>query len=317
MGGGGSVLFADADDFQAHLPMATQLLVTGAGDFRAHLTWMELTDLHLFHAWETVSRIAYVSLPAEQVFFWFPKHRTSRLIYDGVPVRMGDFVFHGLGERFHQRTEDRTEWGSIALSAAWLRAYRRTLTHRDLAPPARGQILRPLPADRKRLFRLYAEAARIAQTRLRHLEHPEVARAVEQELIGALVTCLTNAEPCLASAITHRCAKILDQFEDALIVHTDRVSLMSEICEAIQISESTLSACCKELLGMEPARYWHLRRLERVRAALLNANPETDNEGEVIKRHGFAELHCFMTAYRDAFGQFPRLDRRPFADRRM
>lgn len=308
MGGSGSALFADADAFQAHLPVTTQLLVTRPGNFRARLTWMELTDLHLFHARETVSRLAYICLPAERAFIVFPTHRTSALVRDGVQVRMGDIVFHALGERFHQRTINTTAWGSIALPPAWLRAHGRTLAAQDLLSPPFGQVLRPVPADRRRLLRLHGEAARIAQTRLSHIEHPEVARAIEQDLIWALVACLTNAEPRSEPPAIRRYARLLVQFEEALLARPDRSPLLSEICDAIGVAERVLQTGCVGLLGMEATRYLHLRSLERLRLALLHADPATGTDAELMKRFGFAEPHHFMTAYRNAFGQFPRLE---------
>jgi len=307
MGGSGSALFADADTFQVHLPVTTQFLVTRAGHFRARLTWMELTDLHLLLARETAPRIAYVSLPTERAFIVFPTHRTSTLICDGVQVRIGDIIFHGLGERFHQRTTNPAAWGSIALPPAWMRAYGRTLAEQDVVPPPFGRILRPLSSDRRQLLRLHADAVRLAETSLSRIEHPEVARAVEQDLIWALVSCLTNAQPRGESPILRRYARVLAQFEQALMDHLDRSPLLAEICDAIDVSESTLGTACLALLGMEPGWYLRLRTLERVRLALMHAGSGVGQATEVMKRHGFAELHHFMTAYRDAFGEFPQM----------
>ena len=307
MGGSGSALFADADAFQAHLPATTEFLVTHAGRFRARLTWMELTDLHLLLARETMPRIAYVSLPTERVFIIFPTQRASTLICDGVQVRMGDIIFHGRAERFHQCTTSTTAWGSIALSPAWLRAYGRTLAEQDVVPPPFGRILRPQSADRRQLLRLHADAMRLAETSLTRIEHPAVARAVEQDLIWALVSCLTNAEPRGEPLVMRRHAGVLAQFEQALISHLDRSPLLAELCEAIGVSESMLSTACLALLGMEPGKYLHLRVLERVRRALMHVDPITGDGTEAMRCLGFAELHHFMTAYRDAFGQFPQM----------
>lgn len=54
-------------------------------------------------------------------------------------------------------------------------------------------ILRPVSADWRQLLKSHSEAIRIAETRLSLIDHPEVARALEQELICALVNCLSNA----------------------------------------------------------------------------------------------------------------------------
>jgi AraC-like DNA-binding protein len=182
-------------------------------------------------------------------------------------------------------------------------------------PPPFGRILRPLSADRRQLFRLHADAVRLAETSLSRIEHPEVARAVEQDLIWALVNCLTNAEPRAESPVMRRHARVMAQFEQARMAHPDRAMLLSEIREAIDVSESTLRTASLELLAMEPGRYLLLRTLEHVR--LAHAVSGVGEGTEVMKRHGFAELHHFMTAYRDAFGQFPRMTPGQAADRRI
>lgn len=272
MGGSGSALFTYADDYQASLPATTRLLVTQDGNFRAQLTWMELADLHLLRARETTPRLAYTSLPPKWVFIVFPTHRTSALICDGVQLRTGDIIFHSRGERLHQRTTGATDWGSIALTPAALRTYGRTLAGRDVVPPACCQILRPLAADWRRLLRLHAEAIRIAETKLSHLGHPEVARALEQDLIWALVTCLTTAEPRGYSAVARRHARILVRFEEALMARADQTLRVPEICEVIGVSERTLKASCSQLLGMAPAQYLRLRRFRQMSAALARAD---------------------------------------------
>ncbi len=258
MAGSGSALFTDADEYQANLPAQTNLLVTRVGNFHARLTWMELADLHLLLARETVPRIAYIRLPPEWIFIAFPTHQTSVLICGGVPLQMGDIILHGRGERFHQRTTGSTAWGSIALTPASLRTYGKTLAGRDVAPPSFGQILRPAAGDRRRLLRLHADAVRIAETKLSHIEHPQVARALEQDLFWALVTCLTTAEPRDDSVVTRLHARVIVQFEEALMGRPDRPLYVSEVCTAMGVSKRALRTCCSHVLGMGPAQYMRL-----------------------------------------------------------
>ncbi len=266
MGGSGSALFSDADEYEANLPGKTRLVVEGGSEFRARLTWMELTDLHLIHARETVPRIAYVSLPNQWVFMVFPTHRTSALVCDGVHLVMGDIICLGPGGRFHQRIDSATAWGSIALTPASLRMYGKILAGRDVVAPC-GQILRPLPADWSQLRRLYAEAIRIAERGLGYIGHPEVARAVAQDLIWALVSCLTAAEPRAYCAATRRHVRLLAQFEDALIACPGGPLHVSQVCEVIGVSERTLRTCCFQFLGMGPGQYLRLRRFKRMSVA--------------------------------------------------
>ena len=114
------------------------------------------------------------------------------------------------------------------------------LAGRDLASTLFGQILRPLPGEWRRLLRLHAEAMRIAETRLSHIGHPEVARALEQDLIYALVSCLTTAEPRGYSAATCRRFKLLLRLEEVLMACPRRPPHVSQVCEVIGVSERTL-----------------------------------------------------------------------------
>jgi hypothetical protein len=197
MGGSGSALFADADDYQANLPTTTHLLALQPGQFQARLTWMELADLNLLHAREAGPRIAYVSLSPERVFITFPTQRSRTLTYDGTPLQMGDIVVHSLGQQMHQRTIGDTAWGSIALTPASLLAYGKTLVGHEVVPPPSCRILRPSVADRRQLLRLHGEAVRIAETQLGHIGNVEVARALQQDLIWALMACLTTGKPVM------------------------------------------------------------------------------------------------------------------------
>jgi AraC-like DNA-binding protein len=304
-GGSGSALLTDADEYQALMPLA-MLLVPRPGEFRARLTWMGLPSLYLLRARETAPRIAYVSLPPEWLFVIFPTSRSSMLVCNGAQLRWGDLILHSQGERFHQRTTLTAEWGALALTPESLHSYGTTLVGRSIAPPLFSQLLRPLPTDQRRLLRVYREALRIAETRLKHIEHPEVTRALEQDLIWALIMCLSAAKPHSIPLATRRCAQMLVEFEETLISRPEWAPDISQIRAAMGVSERVLRTCTSNLLGMDADRYLTLRRLECVRQALLNANSTGETRAQIVLRYGFADTDAFMTAYRDAFGDLPR-----------
>jgi transcriptional regulator GlxA family with amidase domain len=145
------------------------------------------------------------------------------------------------------------------------------------------------------------------------LSHPEVARAVEQDLILALVTCLTTAHhPTEGFAGRHH-ASIMLRFEEILAKHLSHPPSMPELCERIGVSERTLRSCCAEFLGMSPIRYVLLRRFREVHSALRAGHPDTVNLAEVAHRFGFAQLGRFTGTYRAIFGETPSttLERTP------
>jgi len=255
----GSCIFTDADAYQASLHDMLDLVVPEPGKFYARLTWVELPILHLLRAREAAPRVAYVSLPAERVFVTFLTRQGSQLICDGTELQFGDIMFHTPGERFHQRTTAATSWGSISLTPASLAAFGRTLSGRDPVLPPFGCILRPSREDRGELLRPHAQAGRIAETQLNHIAHSEVARALEQDLVWALVNCLASGEPRGVPTGRRRHAAIVARFEASLTSAVDALSI-PEICRMIGVPSAMLRASCTQILGMGPARYLRLRR---------------------------------------------------------
>jgi len=214
-------------------------------------------------------------------------------------------VFHSRGERLHQLAPGSFVWSVIAIDPARLEHDGRALTGKSVTPPLEGQLLRPSRRDLSRLRRLHAQVCRLAETNSKMLSHPEVARAIEQDLIHVLVTCLTTvgARPDGFAARHH--AAIMVRFEEILAGHLSQPSTIPEFCELIGVSDRTLRSCCAEFLGMSPIRYVLLRRLREVRSALRDGDPDTVNVAEVAHRFGFAQLGRFAGTYRAIFGETP------------
>ena len=136
------------------------------------------------------------------------------------------------------------------------------------------------------------------------MAHPEVARAIEQDLIQALITCLTAAEALDGGAAKRHHAHIMLRFEEAMAENPSRPRRVAEICELIGVRERTLQSCCAKFLGISPRRYLLLRRLKQVRRARRDADPTT-TVADLAQRHGFTELGRFAVAYRREFGEMP------------
>ena len=134
------------------------------------------------------------------------------------------------------------------------------------------------------------------------MAHPEVARAIEQGLIHALVTCLAAEVRDDGSARGHH-TRIMVRFEEVLADHPNRPLPMPHLCALVGVTERSLRFCCAEFLGISPSRYMLLRRLKAVRIALRDADPATASVAEIAGRCGFTELGRFAGAYQTAFGE--------------
>lgn len=304
----GTFDFSDPDDFRTNLCKAgIEIVLTVSGDFKARLTRVELPHLHLLYIREERPRIAYVSLARKLVFVTFATQPDRPVLWGGVELRPGDFVFHSQGERMHQRTSGACHWASISQTPEHLAACAKALTGDDLAPPPAGHVLRLSPSVGAQVRQLHADARRLVEEKPQLFAHPEVARAIEQDLIYALVTCLTAGAHRQHVTPRHRRAHIMRQFEEAMAAQSDRFADLPDLCRAIGVPERTLRACCAEFLGMSPIRYLRLRRLGMVRAALRHADPATANVSDIARRHGFLQLGRFAAQYRAVFGEAPSI----------
>lgn len=301
----GSSIFTDADGYQTCVRDTLDLLALQPTDFHARLTWVGLSDLSLLRAEEGSPRIAYMALPARLAFVTFLTQRGTPLIHSGSEVRFGELLCHSLGEHAHQRTIGPTTWGSVAMAPRTLIALGRAIAGRDLDILLAGHILCPRSADLRRFLRLHSQACRIAETDPKRITNEAVTRALEQDLIWELMTCLDNAVPQKKRKTVWRRAQFSMQLEKTLTADPAKLWRNSELANAVGITEATLRSGCHALLGMSAVRYQHLRRLDRARAALMRLNPMTERGTDIVARHGFAKIERFVAEYWRTYGELP------------
>ncbi|MEZ1314969.1 helix-turn-helix transcriptional regulator [Pseudomonas fluorescens] len=80
---------------------------------------------------------------------------------------------------------------------------------------------------------------------------------------------------------------------------------LSELCRQAGVSERTLRSIFKQVFGVGPQRYLHVRRLHRVRAALSIANPHTETVNRIAQRFGFSDPGRMAADYQRLFGEYP------------
>ncbi len=301
-----ALTFNDPDGYAAGFgDIRINFTITGSGDFKARLIRLKLQHLEVHRCSESLRRIAYISLPPEQIFVSFPVGMTASLISDGVALRGGAFVLHSRGEHTYQRSNGACQWGLISLRPEQFAACGKALTGRSIVPPRAGTILRPSRAEVLRFQRLLAQACRLAEARHKLIEHPEVERALEQEMFHAIVNCLTANNASDNPKTRRHHAAVMIRFEEALNKRIDQKINMPALCAEIGVPARTLRMCCAEFLGVSPTRYVLLRRLNKVRWALRCADPSKASVAEIARSHQFLELGRFAVTYRATFGELP------------
>jgi AraC-like DNA-binding protein len=304
--GCGTSSFTDPDDYRARVPGARiNLVLTSGTDFKARLTWVNLQRLSLARMDENLPRIAFVALVRGPVFISFLTRNQPPALWNGVKIHWGEFMLHSRGERIYQRTGGASRWGTMSLAPKDLEQYSWALARVRLKPPQSATILRPPPCLARTLLRLHAQACRVVEARPETVIHKEVARALEQDLLHALINCLISQGMECDGHTRLRHVTIMGRFEDVLASRSHEQLPLPELCAAIGVQERTLRSYCGEFLGISPAHYNRLRRLNLVRAALLRANPKIDTVAELARRYGFTELGRFAAAYRNVFRENP------------
>lgn len=264
--GCGTSTFTDPRDFCAPgIGLDAAFTPTGAESFRVHLAWASLPTMHLLSIEERAPRIAFLSLPPGIAGVSFPLRSEPPSFWNGMRVQRGALMLHSPGDRFHHRTTAAARWGMMLMASGQLTSFGAALLGGDVPLPARSSIRR-LPREIAGDFlRLYAQAFRLVEDRPDIFAHREVARALEQDLVRALVNGLQAAGGRAGSA-NPRQAEMMVRFEDALVLAHRRPASIAELCRMVGVSPQTLRRNGAAILGCSPIRYLRLKR---------GANPST------------------------------------------
>jgi AraC-like DNA-binding protein len=306
MVGCGTSTFTDPDDFAKSVPGASvNLVLTKPGIFKARLTWARLPNLTLVRCQEVVPRVTFLTLKPGLVFVSFPTRFDPPLIWNGVEIRPGIIVLHGPGEQICQRTSGDCGWGLVSLRPDVLTRYGRVLLHREVVPPTGAKFLKPPRQIADKLLRLHGQICRLVEAKAEMILHREVVRALDHDLLRALVLCLTGEEVHSDRGKRRRHLNAVATFEMALASCQPAHRPMSELAAAAGVPERTLRLRCAKFVGLSPGRYARMRRLQLVRAALRRADPAAASVEAIATQYGFLEPGRFAVQYRAIFGESP------------
>jgi hypothetical protein len=262
MPGSVTSVFSEAADFEAALRAegVLRLLVTGPGAFRARLTQVALHRLRLSATEESLPRIATVAVPADMILVSLASIRGPAPIWGGVRLGANEIMTLAAGQRLHMRTDGPCRWGSIWVPALELVRYGGALTGAAFAVPSVVQWWRLRLAMIRHLRHLHSAAIDLVEKRSRAVIDGAAAHGLEQQLIHALVECLSNGSAIEAACPIREHQDVAVRFEALLQTEPERGFRTAEICSALGISARILRLSCEEQFGMGPAEYARRRR---------------------------------------------------------
>jgi hypothetical protein len=263
-------VFSSADDLEEALRNVgdVHLIVTGDGEYRAHLTHVELQRLRLWAVRERASRIGFLRTPPDMLLALFTVGDQPSPIWSGISLNKGEILTCGPGHRLHMRSEGPSCWCAVSLPAEEFWTYFNQLTGKVLTMPVLAQRWRPSAAGCKRFVRIHAAAIRAAGVRPQTIVDPEAAHGMEQQLIHSLVRCL-SAGPSEDASGPHRCQDVVADLQNILQGQPEHSADLTALRAELAVSEEHLRRCCNEILGVGPDTYVHLYLSDRARRASL------------------------------------------------
>jgi AraC-like DNA-binding protein len=299
--------FNDPDEYFAGIRnLQIEGIVLQPGEFRARSTQIDLHRLFMYRADENLPRIMKVTPSGTRAGVVFATDSGQPAMWiNGIEIADGRISRTGLDWEWYLRSSAPCRWASMSLEPEDLAAAGEAIIGREVVPATFARSLATPAPVLWRLRELHEAAGHLAQTAPDILAKPEVARAMEQALVEAMVFCLADTHSDSVRNVQRHRARVMLRLEEALVAKPDEPLYMAELSARVGASYWTLRDCCLEYLGMSPKRYLWVRRMNLARRALRNADPERTTVTEIASDYGFWEFGRFSVAYRSLFGESP------------
>ena len=213
--------YVDPHEYQKAVHAADlQVYATGRGKFEASLTRIKLDRLWMQRARLSVPAVTHsvVANDRRMIFLQFDPDQAP-IFHSGIEVPPNEIVYYPSGAEHHYRTSTSYHCGGMSLTHDDFAALANVLVGCELTAPATMKVVRPPSALMSRLLNLHKAAADLAATAPDVLVHPEVARAMEQELARAMIACVTDPATEERYRASRQRLMVMQRFEQMLSRH--------------------------------------------------------------------------------------------------
>jgi AraC-like DNA-binding protein len=301
--------FSDPDEYHSY----TQTIGAGVrptlltpGDYRVSITSIHLEQMHVSRNEVSLPRLLHNAYPDRYhtLGFYIDDEHPPSLV-NGQEVASDRIIVAPSGAEAFSRSTTSLASASLCLPPERVAAAAQALLGHKLnfgSSLRFAQLPRPLLL---RLRRLHGVTCHLAETVPDILAHPEVARAIEEQLVGVMVECLATGQDQPHGGGLRDPTRVMRRFQQALEAYEHQPLYLSELCAQIGVSGRLLRLHCQDHLGMSPQRYLWLRRMNMARRALSSADSDRATVTSIATDHGFGELGRFAVQYRKLFGENP------------
>ncbi len=127
--------------------------------------------------------------------------------------------------------------------------------------------------------------------------------AMEEEVMQTLASLFEAQTPALPKLTKGE--KIALQIRDRIYKRLSKKVTIASLAEEYDVSEQTLQNAFKSLFGFTPNKFLRNLKLNHVRKALIEADPDENAIVHIAKRWGFTHMGHFSRYFTDLFGENP------------
>lgn len=162
--------------------------------------------------------------------------------------------------------------------------------------------LRLAPADAAGLRTLLRAAVAAA---LKGVSGATAQHHLRDELLLKALEILARADVAQADTPPGLRKRVVDRARDLLLADAAEPPSLLEVSKQVGVSPRKLAYCFEHVLGMSPARYLKLLRLNAARRELRSMDPCETSVYDVAARWGFWHFGHFSADYKRMFAELP------------
>ncbi len=278
-----------------------------AGRFEGHTTEIEFSNLQVFRERTNCSLQESCRSRDNAFVIGVPVSMDGPGWCSGWEVDNDTVLLNGPGRDVLFRTPRQLDL--IAVSMAWDELVQHAqLLHGDGLPSGmktEAQALRnPAIAAEIRALLISMLGSVTASPGI--LDFQAVRDGLKEGILSTVISVFGNAPTASAAPRTSMGRQMLiHRAIEYMRSRIDEPISVSEVCEALCVSQRTLQYCFEEVLQTNPVAYLKALRLNGVRNALRRADPTTTAVQDVAASWGFWHLSRFAQEYRLMFGELP------------
>jgi AraC family ethanolamine operon transcriptional activator len=243
----------------------------------------------------------------KRLLFSLVTRKNAGALWKGQHLRPGQIRLTAPGEEMDHRTAAGFEVLALNVVPEVLEKTAEVLHGIDLEDCLAGRFaFDPAPAAQAKVEAHLRQVLQFAPTFPNPVAQPAHTRTMEQTCLSLLLRSLLGSTPFTRGTDRRRNRRRLARgAEEFMALHVRGPLMVRDLCAQLDVSERTLEYAFREQFGLTPMAYFKVRRLNAVRQALKEADPQSTTVHEIAQHWGFWHTGAFAADYRRLFGELP------------